>query len=37
VRRYLVEQDGIAEDRIGECRTSYSFEGTAPPRAEFQL
>jgi len=37
LRRYLVEQHGVAEERIGECRTSYSFEGTAPPRAEFQL
>jgi hypothetical protein len=37
VRSYLVEQHGISPDRIGECRTSYSFETDAPPRAEFQL
>ena len=37
VRSYLVERHSISPDRIGECRTSYSFETDAPPRAEFQL
>jgi len=37
VRAYLIERHDIAEERIGECRTSYSLDGTAPPRAEFQL
>jgi outer membrane protein OmpA-like peptidoglycan-associated protein len=36
VRQYLVS-NGIAEGRIGECRTSYSVESDAPPRAEVQL
>lgn len=28
---------GVAAKRIGDCRTSYSVTGTAPPRAEIQL
>lgn len=36
LRQYLVGQ-GVAEQRIGECRTSYSVESDAPPRAEVQL
>lgn len=28
---------GVAAERIGDCRTSYSVESDAPPRAEVQL
>jgi hypothetical protein len=37
VRGYLVERHGISAERIGDCRTSYSFESDAPPRADFQM
>jgi hypothetical protein len=37
VRGYLVERHGIAAERIRDCRTTYSFDGDAPPRADFQL
>ena len=28
---------GVAAERIGDCRTSYSIESDAPPRVEIQL
>jgi hypothetical protein len=37
VRGYLVERHGIAAERIRDCRTTYSFDSDAPPRADFQL
>jgi hypothetical protein len=37
VRGYLVERHAIAVDRIRDCRTTYSFDSDAPPRADFQL
>ncbi|NBB69578.1 MAG: DUF748 domain-containing protein, partial [Alphaproteobacteria bacterium] len=37
VRGYLVERHGIAAERVRDCRTTYSFDSDAPPRADFQL
>lgn len=36
IRAYF-EAKGIAAARVGECRTSYSVESDAPPRADVQF
>ncbi len=35
--RQRLTDKGVASSRIGDCRTSYSATGSAPPRAEVQL
>ena len=37
VQTYLIDSHGIDKAKIFECRSSYSTEGSKPPRAEFRL
>jgi hypothetical protein len=37
VRRYLIEVEGIGEDRVGRCRVTYSLKDKNPPRVEVRF
>ncbi|MEM7221487.1 MAG: DUF748 domain-containing protein [Pseudomonadota bacterium] len=37
VQKYLIDSHGIDKAKIFECRSTYSTEGSKPPRAEFRL
>jgi hypothetical protein len=36
-RRYLIEEEGISEDRIGQCRITYSLKDKKPPRVDVRF
>jgi hypothetical protein len=36
-RRYLIEDEGISEDRIGQCRVTYSMKDKKPPRVDVRF
>ena len=37
VQKYLIDSHGIDKAKIFDCRSTYSTEGSRPPRAEFRL
>jgi hypothetical protein len=36
-RRYLIKEEGISEDRVGQCRITYSLKDKKPPRVDVRF
>ena len=36
-RKYLIEDVGIKDERVGQCRVTYSLKDNKPPRVEVRF